>query len=103
MAPHSLEGVMTRGGRRDGAGRKSDADTPRSVRFELKLTPAQAWWLDHLATSTKQSRSSVISAALDRTIGEHTCNECHVSGKTLGLAESKAQADPVSETTETPP
>lgn len=86
---------MTRGGRRAGAGRKADADTPRSVRFELKLTPAQDWWLDHLATSAGLSRTAVVAATLDRTISEHTCSECSECN------ESVAETDPVTETAET--
>lgn len=90
---------MTRGGPRPGAGRKSDADAPRSKRFELKLTPAQDWWLDHLATSAGLSRTAVIAAALDRAIGEHTCGEC--SGKDASIDKGAAQANRVTETEET--
>ncbi len=67
---------MTRGGERAGSGRKPRGDVTMSEMLRAPVTPSMLWWARHAAEHAGLTLAEWLRFLVDRSIGEHACEEC---------------------------
>lgn len=67
---------MTRGGPRPGSGPKPRSGVRMSEILRAPVTESQLWWAQHVAAHAGLSVAEWLRSLVDRSIGEHGCEEC---------------------------